>query len=198
MAFSVSRDSWLDKSALRKTFPESTAQTSRRQTLGDRLADALGGGGPGPERGRQERFDAAADRLRQNGRRAIGGNADHHRRAVDDGAELHVAMIGFVDGAADCADRLRGCMERGGLSCICRIDHCQHGTGEIFSLPATRDADNLRAGRSQQLGLPRRARRIADHHRTFALQVEEHRQLGQCANPLLPCFSRLSGYWLHR
>jgi len=83
-----------------EAFPEAAPRRLIGQQHCQPAPDRLGRRCPSAERQRQGGFDTAADRLRQHRRRTIGGNADHHRRAVDDGAELHIAESRLVDDAA--------------------------------------------------------------------------------------------------
>jgi hypothetical protein len=70
---------------------------------------------------RDQRFELGADRLAEHRRGAVGGDADHQRRAVDDGAEGEVAELRLVDdvdrnaaarAAAAKAPRPRRCRRR--------------------------------------------------------------------------------------
>jgi len=80
-----------------EALPEGAALRARGEIFHHPLAQP--GGQLRPERHclRQQGFDAAADGLAENGRGPGGGNADHERRAIDDGAELELAEFGTVD-----------------------------------------------------------------------------------------------------
>ena len=89
------------KGEVDEALPEGTAPGGGGQPLCDVSAQPLRRTGPAGERFRDQHLDAAADRLCKHRRGAVGRNADHHRAAVDDGAESEVAMRRLVDDVDD-------------------------------------------------------------------------------------------------
>ena len=90
--------------------PELAAAGERQPGLFHRIAPARSGLRPSGKAVRQQGFELGADRLREHRRRAVGRNADHQRRAVDDGAEGKIAerrLVDDIDRHAGCARGLR-------------------------------------------------------------------------------------------
>ena len=77
--------------------PELAAARERQTRCLHGAAPTRSRRGPLRKSPRQQGFELGADRLGKHRRRAVGGNADHQRRAVDDGAERKVAERRLVD-----------------------------------------------------------------------------------------------------
>ena len=121
--------------ALGQPLPERAALCARRQLGIDRRAQALGDRAPRRERRRQQRLDAAADRLRQDRCGAIGRDADHDRRAIDDRAELELAERRPSMTLTSTPARARRIPERLGLRVVLRRAQRQRRIGEDVGGP---------------------------------------------------------------
>ena len=153
----------------------------------------------------QQRFDLAADRLPQHRRHAGRADADHHRRAVDDGAEGErgdVGRIDDIDGHAVLARRRRERLAQPRPPSAPtardapRRSSPRHSRSMIRMLPAggaahkaSRSAErchrehiDVRAGGRHQLHLPHQGIACAGDNHAAALEIEEHRQHGQGAH----------------
>jgi len=154
---------------------------------------------PAREAAREHGFELAADRLREDRRRAVGRNADHQRRAVDDGAEGKIAIGRLVDHVDRHATRARRRGEAPGIAVVLEAAHRDRRAGEVRGLPTPmmqcdraarrlrgegakllagvlgKDVDGGSGGR-KQLRFPRRRRPVAGDDGTLAVEREEHRQ----------------------
>ena len=83
----------------------------------------------------QQRLDLAPDRLAQDRRGAVGRDADHHRRTVDDRAELEIAEGRLVDHVHRHACIARGCRKRLGLFLVFEVGDCERGILEDIGRP---------------------------------------------------------------
>ena len=183
-----------------KALPEGAAQREGQVARLHGGAPVLRRLRPGLQAGRQQRLDLGADRLAEDGRRAIGRDRHDQRRAVDQRAEGEIAEVRLVDDidrhaglrgrrrrrrATSSAPRCRrwraprrarssGCQRRG-------MDDDAAGRrvggqrGEDVGLVAGEDMQ-LGARRGQQLGLPQRALAAAGQHDLAPVQLVEQRQ----------------------
>ena len=186
--------------------PEAPARRERQVGRLHQHAPAARSLGPAGKAARQQAFDLAADRLGEHRRGAVGRDADHQRRPVDDGTEYEIAqprLVDDVDGNAGTAgrrgepfclriighgaDRDRGAREVAGLPgpFLDRNRTLRRFGGERAQLFAGRIREYLHAGaRSrQQLRLPCRGGRISGDHHPFALERQEYRQPRQRTHP---------------
>ncbi len=116
---------------------------------------------PGREAERQDALDPRADRLAEHRRGAVGRDGEHHRRAVDDRAEGHVAQVGLVDDV----DRARRRCARGGDEALGFVavgrDRRRRRAAPCEVRPASTSSSssrsNVGARGREQLGLPQRA-----------------------------------------
>ena len=184
-----------------QAFPEGAADRASRQARHHLGTDVLRQLRPLAERGGQQRLDAAAHRLAENGRGASSGNTHHQRRAIDDGTELELAELRPVDDIIGHAQSLGGSHERFGLRIVLDLGYGQRRAFEIGRRPGAVDERNagcvghglkrraaFLGGRidthfgarcRQQLDLPGRRLTAADGDHRLALEVKEHRQHSQ-------------------
>ena len=189
-----------DEGDIRKPLPEVAPRRPRRRDDGKLLPKRLGRRTPSREGLRQDGFDAAADRLAEHGRTAVGGDRHDNRRAVDDGAELEVAIGGLVDHVDERATAARSSREARCLLAVClgdgncgaveigripgaenEVDHIAVGgneSGEFRRRIGAIDAD-LGAGGGKKLGLPGNRVALAGDDGKPSRKVEEDRELGQ-------------------
>ena len=183
---------------VRKPTPKVAARRAHRQSCRDGRAQALRRRRPDAEGWVQQRLDLGADRLAQDRRGAIGADADHHRRAIDDAAEAEGRELGCVDdvdgdavpasGRGECGRLLAGqgaVRQRGSGQVVCVPSPADNGDAagrrrlrERIELGAWIGCKRLHvcAGSSGKLGLP--DRRIAGPGQDDALarQIDEYRQ----------------------
>ena len=173
--------------------PELAPAGERQPRRLHRIAPARGGRGPGGKAVRQQRLQLGADRLRKHRRRAVGRNADHQRRAVDDGAEGEVAERRFVDHIDRDAYGTRGIAKAFCLGIGVEGANGDGGAAQIVRTPLIHGVNlNLGAGGLQQLQLPGRGLPAADQHRALSSQREEHRQARQRAQARRRQFKRFA------
>ena len=154
---------------------------------------------PAGEAARQHRLDPGADGLAEDGGGALGGDAHHQRRAVDDGAELHVAEMRTVHSVDDGSRRAGGGDEGHRVHLVLhgadaegRAPEVVRGPGALVQGDGAVDdlaghaAQLLRGlggvdidmgpGGGEHLHLPRRPAGGARQHHPLAAQRHEDRQ----------------------
>ena len=100
--------------------PEAPARRERKAGGLDRVAPAPRRFRPGGKAARDQRLELRADRLAEHRRGAVGRNADHQRRAIDDRAEGEVAEFRLVDDVDRHAGSARGLREARGIGVVCQ------------------------------------------------------------------------------
>ena len=83
----------------------------------------------------QQRLDLAPDRLAQDRRGAVRRDADHHRRTVDDRAELEIAEGRLVDHVHRHARIARGGRKGLRLLLVFEVGDCERGILEDIGRP---------------------------------------------------------------
>ena len=179
--------------------PEGAARGEREPRGPNGRTPMLRRRGPGGKTSGQQHLKLGADRLGEDGRRAVGGNANDQGRAVDDGAEGEVAEFRFVDDVDWHALLARGVREGSRVRVVRKRADGDSGGFQIardprplmqLELAAWRSGGqrsqlqgnlvgidiDVRAGGGQQLRLPRRGRTAASQHCAFAGEREEDRQ----------------------
>ena len=96
---------------------------------------------------RDQRFEPGADRLGEHRRGAVGRDADHQRRTIDDGAEGEVAEVRLVDHIDRHAGRAAGGGKALRLGRILAAAHRDRGAGKIGRVPAAAMNDDRAARR---------------------------------------------------
>ena len=145
----------------------------------------------------KNRLDASANFLPEDRRGAIGRNADHDRRTLDDAAELEIAEGGTIHDIDRHAGAVRGVAETLRLVVVstspiasaqpCMSDGAQpraddFDVGDFVSRDAHFFAGlggehaDLRAARGQKLGFPCGAIAAARQQHRLAGELEENRQ----------------------
>jgi len=128
--------------------PEGAARSECKPRGLDRRAPMLRGRGPGSKTFGQQHFQLGADRLCEDRRRAIGGNADNQGRAVDNGAEGEVAEFRSVDDVDRNAGRTRSFGEASRLRLVNKRADGDGGTFQIARDPCTPMQNDRAARRS--------------------------------------------------
>lgn len=161
---------------------------------------------------RQHGFKPSAQRLRQNRRAPVSGDADDQRRTVDDRAELKIRKLRPIDDIRGNAGGLRRRLERlGELFGVLRIRCVGDGerrAAQIFRREAA--PDELQGGMAprklakvgagisaidfesgpggaEKFGLPQGGLRASGQNDLFALEAKENRHIGQPLHER-PCF----------
>jgi len=112
-----------------QALPEDAALGARREIFHHPVAQPGGQLRPERQRSRQQRLDAPAHGLAENGRGPGGGNADDERRAIDDGAELELAEFGLVDDVMGDRGRPGGGDEDTGFGIGFEVGYGEGGVG---------------------------------------------------------------------
>ncbi len=121
--------------ARRKLLPKTPAAAERQRQRLHAWAPMVGGVRPACKAFRDQCFDLGADRLTEYRRGAVGRNADHERRAIDDGAKGKIAEVRPVDDIDGHASRARRVGEPCGRLVVSAVGNGDGGAGEIVRHP---------------------------------------------------------------
>ena len=122
--------------------PETAARRKRQAGGLHRPSPAPRRRGPAGEAERDQGLQLGADRLREDRRRPVGGDADDQGRAVDDRAEGEIAERRLVDHIDGDAGGARRAGERAGLVIVREGADRDRRAGKIARLPGARMDDD--------------------------------------------------------